>query len=221
MATRFDFQMPDGERFRIGFLRTAEAVEDVRPMFWTVQSVFEDWTGQLFRSGGALGKGGAWKPHSAATKIIRRAQGLAPDGPVNEGTGRLRAALTRRGVQGALREVGNAGLVYGVRGLAYAPHVQFGATQRGVTPKQRMYLGRNFGIWMKLGHVIKMPRRPVLDLGAGAGGIAPQLRKGLIEAARDHVRMAVRKGFGGTPPGGWDREIERGFDAAIERRGEE
>lgn len=221
MATRFDFQMPDGEKFRIGFLRTADAVEQMQPMFWTVQSVFEDWTGQLFRSEGGLGKGGRWKPYSEVTRIIRRAHGLSPDGPINEGTGRLRAALTRRDTQGALREVGTAGLVYGVRGLNYAPHVQFGATQRGVTPKQRMYLGRNFGIWMRLGHVIKMPRRPVLDLGAGPHGIAAQLRKGLIEAARDHVRLAVRKGFSGTPPGGWDREIERGFDAAIDRRGEE
>lgn len=221
MATRFDFQMPDGERFRIGFLRTAEGVEQMQPMFWTVASVFEGWTGEVFKSEGAVTKGGKWKPYSSATRAIRRAQGLSPDGPINEATGRLRAALTSRGAQGALREVGTIGLLYGVRGLEYAPHVQFGTTQRGVTQKQRMYLGRTFGVWMRRGHVIKVPRRPVLDLGDGQHGIAPKLRKGLIEAARDHVRLAVRRGFGGYPPGGWDAELERNFDAAIERRGGE
>jgi hypothetical protein len=220
VATRFDFQMPDGEKFRLGFLRTADAVEKLQPMLWSVQGVLEGWEAQVFTSQGRVTSGGAWKPRSPASAVIRQAQGLSADGPINEGTGRLRAAMTERGAFGALREVGTQGLVYGVRGLGYAPFVQYGATQR-VTAAQRMYLGRTFGVWMRPGHVIKLPRRPVLDLGSGRGGVAPALRRDLIGAARDHVRGALRKGFGGTPPGGWDAEIQRNFDASLERRGGE
>lgn len=216
MALRLEFQMPDAERFRLGFTRLGEGVEDLQPFLRDVVGVLERWEARVFDTEGAAA-GKPWAHLSPVTVHIRKLEGF-PAGPILEKTGRLRAALTQSGTPYSLRAVSSTGLVFGTRGLSYAPHHQFGTRQRGVTPKQQRFMAAAYGIPMALGHVIKMPARPVLTLGEGNHGIADELRRDLIAAGRQHVLQATRRAF----PGGvkdWEREIERDFDARVERNG--
>jgi len=53
--------------------------------------------------------------------------------------------------------------VYVGTNVEYAPYHQEGRKQR-VTPKQRQWLGKNLGLWKKVGSEIKLPKREFLTI---------------------------------------------------------
>jgi hypothetical protein len=219
----FSFQSPEGEKLRVGFTRLAEFVGDLRPFYAEAIRELELWTDEeIFPSEGASGRG-AWKPRHPVSKIIRRHQGLEPDGPLLIATGRLREALTNSATGFSLRAISATGFVWGTKGLPYAAHQQFGTKQRGVTRKQQFFLGRTFGVWMKLGKKITMPARPPVDLGKG-GKLHPGLmargptgmdQRGLTPAARRFLLNAMERA---EMPPAWDNIIARDFDLAIDHK---
>lgn len=91
---KFHFEINGDVQVSRELLRFAGWLGDASPAFHSIANMMRQQFDEQFRSEGAAGSGG-WAPLAPSTVESKAMSGLSPE--ILQGTGRLMAALTRRG----------------------------------------------------------------------------------------------------------------------------
>ena len=133
---------------------------NLRPAMQSIEQEIVDGIEQIFED-----EGPGWPELSPITEADRAAEGKA--GKMLQRDGALAASIQTG------NEITNDKVVVSTN-VDYAAHLHYGTSQT-VTPKQRIWLGVNLGMWTKPGTRITNPARPYMLITDGAADEAERI----------------------------------------------
>jgi phage gpG-like protein len=140
----------DSRQVDILFRELKQNSQDLSPALRMIEQELLDSIEDIFETEGH----GNWPKLHPKTVEAREKEGKA--GMMLQKTGQLVASIQSGG------QITSNEVIVGTN-VPYAGFLQEGTTQN-VTAKQRMWLGKNLGLWMKVGAKITMPARPFLEI---------------------------------------------------------